>query len=88
MAVVQPAKVINNILGTGILPSGGDTRFVLFSHVVSSYTLGVPAAWICGIIAKLGAPMVFGSRALEEVAKSVILFVRYRTASWQRKLKT
>jgi MATE family, multidrug efflux pump len=88
MACVQPAKVFNSVLGTGILPTGGDTKFVLFSHVVSSYALGLPVAWICGVVARLGAWTVFGSRALEEVAKAVMLVLRYRTSSWHRKLET
>jgi putative MATE family efflux protein len=88
MACVQPAKVLNSVIGTGILPTGGDTKFVLFSHVISSYALGLPMAWICGIVAKLGVWTVFGSRALEEVVKAVILVLRYRTSSWHRKLET
>jgi putative MATE family efflux protein len=84
----QPAKVLNSILGTGILPSGGDTKFVLFSHIVSSYGLGLPVAVICGLAAKLGAWTVFGSRALEEMVKAVMLVLRYRTTSWHRKLET
>ncbi len=88
MACVQPAKVLNSVIGTGILPTGGDTKFVLFSHVISSYALGLPVAWICGIVARLGAWTVFGSRALEEVVKAVILVLRYRNSSWHRKLET
>lgn len=76
-----------SVLGNGILPTGGDTKFVLFSHVTSSYALGLPVAWICGIAAKLGAGTVFGSRALEEVVKAVLLVLRYRTSSWHRKLE-
>jgi putative MATE family efflux protein len=87
-AIVQSAKVANSILGTGILPSGGDTEFVLFSHMISSYALGLPFAVICGIVLRLGTWSVFGSRALEEAVKSVILLQRYRKASWQRKLST
>ena len=87
-AFVQWAKVINNALGTGILPSGGDTKFVLFSHVISSYAIGLPVAATTGILLRLGTWSVFGSRALEEVVKAMILFLRYRSASWLRRLKT
>ena len=44
VAAVQPAKVVNNVLGTGILPSDGDTKFVFLSHVLSSYAIGLPVA--------------------------------------------
>ena len=88
VAAVQPAKVANNVLGIGILPSGGDTRFVLFSHIVSSYAVGLPIAALTALILRCGALSAFSSRALEEVLKSVVLFGRYRTGAWQRKLKT
>jgi putative MATE family efflux protein len=88
MAAVQPAKVVNNVVGIGILPSGGDTKFVLFSHIVSSYAAGLLLAALTALVLRWGAVSVFGSRALEELLKSVILFCRYRTRSSQRKLST
>jgi Na+-driven multidrug efflux pump len=68
-AFVQWAKVLNSALGTGILPSGGDTKFVLFSHVISSYAIGLPVAALTAIGLRLGTWSVFGSRALEEVVR-------------------
>jgi putative MATE family efflux protein len=88
IAAVQPAKVVNSVFGTGILPSGGDTKFVLLSHLVSSYAVGLPVAALTAIGLRLGALGVFGSRALEEVVKAGLLFWRYRTHSWQHKLQT
>ncbi|MGA8658310.1 MAG: MATE family efflux transporter [Chthoniobacterales bacterium] len=84
-ACVQVAKVLNNILGNGILPSGGDTKFVLLTHVIGSYAAGLPAALLLGIVARLGAQSVFAARALEEVLKMFIFLLRYRTPSWYRK---
>jgi hypothetical protein len=36
VACVQPAKVLNSVLVNGILPSGGDTKYVLVCHVMGS----------------------------------------------------
>jgi len=88
VAVVQPAKVVNIVLGVGILPSGGDAKFVLFSHIISSYAVGLPIAALTALILSWGALSAFASRALEEVLKSFILFARYRTRAWQRELRT
>jgi putative MATE family efflux protein len=88
VAAVQPAKLVNSVLGTGILPSGGDTKFVLFTHIVSSYAVGLPIAALTALILRWGSFSVFGSRALEEVLKSVLLFLRFRTREWQRELRT
>ena len=84
-ACVQPAKVLNSILGNGILPSGGDTKYILLGHVVGSYGIGVPAAIFSGFILHLSVWGVFGSRALEEVLKTIFFLMRYRTPAWYKK---
>jgi putative MATE family efflux protein len=85
VACVQPAKVLNSILGNGILPSGGDTKYVLLCHVVGSYGIGVPVAILSGFILRLAVWGVFGSRALEEVLKTIFFLMRYRTPAWYKK---
>jgi putative MATE family efflux protein len=84
-ACVQPAKVLNSILGNGILPSGGDTKYILFCHGVGSYGVGVPAAILTGFFLHLSVWGVFGSRALEEVIKVIFFIKRYRTPTWYKK---
>jgi Na+-driven multidrug efflux pump len=86
VALVQPAKVLNSYLGSGLLPSGGDTKFVLLTHVISSYLIGLPVAGIFGLALKIGAWTVFASRGLEETVKAVMLILRARTGNWQRRL--
>jgi putative MATE family efflux protein len=85
VACVQPAKVLNSILGNGILPSGGDPKYVLLCHVVGSYGIGVPVAILSGFILRLAVWGVFGSRALEEVLKTIFFLMRYRTPAWYKK---
>ena len=84
-ACVQPAKVLNSILGNGILPSGGDTKFVLVSHLIGSYLVGLPVAVCLGIFAGLHAWGVFGARALEEIIKVIFFLLRFRTPAWYQK---
>ena len=84
-ACVQPAKVLNSILGNGILPSGGDTKYILISHVIGSYAIGVPAAIFSGFFLHLSVWGVFGSRALEEMLKAIFFLTRYRTPAWYKK---
>ena len=78
-ATVQPVKVLNSILGNGILPSGGDTKFVLAGHLIGSYLVGIPTAFLLGIFTGLNAWGVFGARALEEIVKVIAFFLRFRT---------
>jgi Na+-driven multidrug efflux pump len=84
-ATVQPVKVLNSILGNGVLPSGGDTKFVLTGHLIGSYLVGIPAAVLLGTFAGFSALGVFGARALEEVVKVIVFFLRFRTPAWYRK---
>jgi Na+-driven multidrug efflux pump len=85
VASVQPAKVVNSILGNGILPSGEDTKFVLLAHVIGSYLIGLPAAVLLGIFAGLNVWGIYGSRAAEEIIKSIFFLLRFRTRAWYRK---
>jgi putative MATE family efflux protein len=84
-ACVQPAKILNSILGNGILPSGGDTKFVLAGHLIGSYLVGLPAAVLLGIFTGLNARGVFSARALEEIIKVTAFLLRFRTPVWYRK---
>jgi putative MATE family efflux protein len=84
-ATVQPVKVLNSVLGSGILPSGGDTKFVLAGHLIGSYLVGIPAAVLLGTFAGFNALGVFGARALEEIVKVIAFFFRFRTPAWYRK---
>jgi Na+-driven multidrug efflux pump len=84
-ACVQPAKVLNSILGNGILPSGGDTKYILLGHVIGSYAIGVPAAIFSAFVLHFSVWGVFGSRALEEVLKAIFFLGRYRTPAWYKK---
>jgi putative MATE family efflux protein len=88
VAAVQPAKTVNNVLGTGVLPSGGDTKFVLFSHIVSSYAVGLPIAAATTLFLRWSPLIGFAARGLEELLKSALLFARYRMREWQRELRT
>jgi hypothetical protein len=81
VACVQPAKVLNSVLGNGILPSGGDTKYVF----VGSYGIGVPVVLLSAFILRLSVWGVFGSRALEEVLKTIFFLMRCRTPVWYKK---
>jgi putative MATE family efflux protein len=82
----QPAKVLNMIMGNGVLRAGGDTKFLLFADTVSMYAVGVPLAFALAFPLKLGLVGVFVGKVAEEVTRVAIFFMRYRTAKWHRSL--
>ena len=83
VAILQPAKVLNSVLGNGILPSRGDTKFVLFSHVISSYVVGLPCAMLSGLSLGLNLWGVYGSRGAEEIVKVIFFLARFRSHKWE-----
>jgi putative MATE family efflux protein len=85
-ALFQPAKVLNMILGNGILPSGGDTKFVLFADIFSLYAIGLPLAYFMGFMLDFGIFGVFAGRVLEELVRLLLLAKRFRENKWQQSL--
>jgi Na+-driven multidrug efflux pump len=73
-ALVQPAKVLNSVFGNGVLPSGRDTKFILATHLIASYLVGLPTAVLFGIFQGLSRLGAFGSRATEEIIKTVFFY--------------
>lgn len=84
VAFLQPAKVLNGILGNGILPSGGDTKSVLLGHVIGSYLVGLPCAVLSGLFMGLNLWGVYGSRGAEEIIKLIFLLARFRSPKFFR----
>ncbi len=84
-ACVQPAKVLNSVLGNGVLASGGDTRFILLADLAGTYAIGLPAAVLLGLFSPLGVFGVFLARVGEEVVKFIFFYLRYRTPHWYQK---
>jgi Na+-driven multidrug efflux pump len=73
--------------GTTELPSGTGRRprYLLLGHAVGRYGIGVPVAIVSGFILRLSVWGIFGSRALEEVLKTIFFLMRYRTPAWYKK---
>jgi len=78
-ALFQPAKVLNMILGNGVLRAGGDTRFILMADLLSIYAVGIPLALLLAFPLQLGFVGVLIGRLLEEGARLALYMFRYRT---------
>jgi putative MATE family efflux protein len=81
-ALFQPAKVLNMILGNGVLRAGGDTRFILAADTLSIYAVGLPLALLLAFPLQLGFAGVLAGRLCEELARLALYLPRYRTAAW------
>jgi len=75
-------RVTNMIIFIGVLRSGGDTRFCLFTETMAVWLVGVPAAFIGANVFHLPVYYVYLLAALEEVTKLTVIFRRFRTRKW------
>ena len=58
--VVLPVKVLNMILGGGIVRSGGQTRTMMIIELLGTWGFGVPLALLGAYVWKLSIPLIYG----------------------------
>ena len=87
-ALVAPFKVLNMILGGGIIRSGGRTKYVMFIDMIGTWGFGVPLGLLSAFIFKLSIPYVYFILSLEECIRFAISLVVFRRKNWMKQLET
>lgn len=82
LSLVMPIKIFNMINIVGILRSGGDTKFSLIIDTAGVWFIGVPLAFIGGLVWKLPIYWVYALIVLEEVFKAIIGVKRFMSKKW------
>jgi len=85
-ALFMPFKMFNYVNVVGVLRSGGDTLMCLFIDTSGVWFIGIPLAFIGGLVLKQPIHIVYGMVLLEEVYKAAIGYWRYRQKKWLRNL--
>ena len=85
-ALVAPCKVLNMILGGGILRSGGRTAYVMAIDLVGTWGFGVPAGLVTAFVFALPVPYVYFALSLEEWLRFGISLAVFRRRRWMRRL--
>lgn len=85
-AAYMPAKMFNYVNVVGVLRSGGDTKMCLFLDTSGVWCIGVPLAFLGGLVWKLSICQVYALVMLEEVYKMVLGYWRYRQKKWLKNL--
>lgn len=85
-ALVAPFKVLNMILGGGILRSGGKTNYIMFIDIFGTWGIGVPLGLLAAFVLRLSIPYVYFLLSLEECVRFVISLVVFRRKKWMRQL--
>ncbi|NLV84168.1 MAG: MATE family efflux transporter [Spirochaetales bacterium] len=86
LGIVLAPKAINMVTIVGILRSGGDTRFSLFAEIGGVWFIGVPAAFIGGLVLHLPLYGVYLLVASEELFKLVVGLLRIKSGKWINRL--
>lgn len=86
-ALVAPFKVLNMILGGGVIRSGGQTKYVMFIDLIGTWCFGVPLGLLSAFVLKLPIPYVYFILSLEECVRLGISLVVFRNRKWMRRLK-
>ena len=81
-AIVVPFKVLNMILGGGIIRSGGRTKYVMFIDMVGTWCFGVPLGVLSAFVWKLSIPYVYFLLSLEECIRFGISLIVFHRRNW------
>ena len=85
-ALVVPFKVLNMILGGGILRSGGQTKYVMFIDGIGTWCCGVPLGLLSAFVLHLPVAWVYFLLSLEECLRFGFSMAVFRRKKWMRRL--
>ena len=86
-AMVAPFKVLNMILGGGIIRSGGKTKYVMVIDMIGTWGFGVPLGLLSAFVLKLAIPYVYFILSLEECVRFGISLIVLRRKHWMQSLE-
>lgn len=86
-ALVAPFKVLNMIVGGGIIRSGGKTNYVMMIDLLGTWVFGVPLGLLSAFVWKLSIPYVYFMLSLEECVRFVASIAVLRGRKWMQSLE-
>ena len=86
-AALMPIKVLNMILGGGIIRSGGRTKYIMMIDMLGTWLIGVPIALVTGLVFKLPIVWVYFMLSQEEVVRFIISIFMFRSRKWMNTIK-
>lgn len=85
-ALAAPFKVLNMILGGGILRSGGRTAYVMGIDMLGTWAFGVPLGLLGAFVWRLPIAYVYLLLSLEECVRFAVSMAVFRRKRWMRRL--
>jgi len=81
-ALVFSAKVMNMVLGGGILRSGGKTKNIMFLNIFGTWCIGVPLGIITSYVFNLPIYYVYFFLSIEEFVRLLLGVILFRSKKW------
>ena len=86
-ALIAPVKVLNMILGSGILRSGGRTELVMWIDLIGTWGFGVPLACLGGFVWQLPIAQLYLLLSMEECVRLILSVWTMRRRRWMRRIE-
>ena len=86
MSVYMIGRCVNTITINGVLDSGGDTLFDMYSLVVCMWCIAIPLALLGAFVFHFPVLLVYSCTCLDEVGKIPWVMLRVRKYKWVRDL--
>ena len=87
IAVIAPVKVLNMILGGGIIRSGGKTKYIMWIDLIGTWAFGVPLGLLAAFVWKLPIAYVYFILSLEECVRLGISFILFKKKIWIKRIQ-
>ena len=86
-ALIAPVKVLNMILGSGILRSGGRTKLVMWIDLIGTWGFGVPLACLGGFVWHLPIAQLYFLLSMEECVRLILSLWTMKRRRWMRRIE-
>ena len=86
MSIYMIGRCVNTIVINGILDSGGDTLFDMYSLLVSMWGFAIPIAFLGAFVFHFPVLLVYACTCLDEVGKIPWVLVRFNKYRWVKDL--
>ena len=87
IAVIAPVKVLNMILGGGIIRSGGKTKYTMWIDIIGTWGLGVPLGLLAAFVWKFPIEYVYFILSMEECVRLGISLVLFKKKTWMESIR-
>ncbi|TCJ87952.1 UNVERIFIED_ORG: putative MATE family efflux protein [Anoxybacillus amylolyticus] len=83
--IAQPATGLVSVL-TAILQAGGDTKYPMYATAIGIWAIRTLGVYVLGVYIGLGLLGVWIAIAIDNYIRAMVLFIRYRSFKWVKKL--